>query len=404
MNQVRNHIITDNSLTVVFDDGMVPLASSHRHFGKVRSALLDGDHDKVCLLLDVATRIKESSKGRFEVVDDTVVIDNEQLPETLAKRLIQFVDNDLDTTPLVALWMNVRKNRSEESKRDLFSFLDHLGITITTDGCFIAYKRVRGDFRDVKTGKLLYILLQEMSIPWEDVDPDRNNHCSHGLHAATFEYADKFYPNGILIEVKINPKDVVAVPIDYNGQKMRVCKMIPLRVCDGMREEPLYVEEDADYDVDEEYEDKEDELDDDIEDEEDDDIEDVEDDDDEGFDDEEDNGNEELVVDEKLVPVSADCRVNIPASLVKQVWPNAAVSGPVASPKKVVITVYEHKLLVGDKVIGQDGEVLEAFIDHHYNIRIFKSALVAAGLDKHAMLKAIVVGKPGENQYIRVFV
>jgi hypothetical protein len=37
------------------------------------------------------------------------------------------------------------------------------------------------------------------------------------------EYA-KGYSGDILVEVIISPKDVVSVPIDYNNQKMRVCR------------------------------------------------------------------------------------------------------------------------------------------------------------------------------------
>jgi len=419
MNQVKSHIITDNSLTVVFDDGVLPLASSHRHFNQVRSALLDEDHDTVRRLLDVATRIKESSAGRFQVVNDIVVIDDEQLPETLARRLIQFVDSDLDTTPMVAFWENLRKNRSVESKKDLFNFLDHLGIVITVDGCFIAYKRVDNNFRDFQTGTLDHTPPREVSMPWDDVNPDRNVTCAAGLHAATYDYANTMYQNGILIEVKINPRDVVAVPIDYDGQKMRVCKLLSLRVCAGMREEPLYV---GDIQYDEESDDNEDEFEDEDEDENEDDDDDNDNDDDDdnddegSFDDEEDgdkNDDEQLISDTDFdsVLVSADCRINIPASLVKQIWPNVDVNPPSpACNPRVEVTVYEEKILIGETAIGENGDfdLYEAFIDRHFNIRVPKSAVVAAGLDKYSTVKivAILGGEKADatDQYIRVFV
>jgi hypothetical protein len=58
----------------------------------------------------------------------------------------------------------------------------------------------------------------------KDCDPDRKNACSRGLHVAAFSYAHDQYSNGNLIEVKVNPRDVVAVPEDHNNEKMRVCE------------------------------------------------------------------------------------------------------------------------------------------------------------------------------------
>jgi len=41
---------------------------------------------------------------------------------------------------------------------------------------------------------------------------------------AAFSYAHDQYSNGNLIEVKVNPMNVVAVPEDHNNEKMRVCE------------------------------------------------------------------------------------------------------------------------------------------------------------------------------------
>jgi hypothetical protein len=57
---------------------------------------------------------------------------------------------------------------------------------------------------------------------------------------AAFEYADKFYSNGHLMEIKVNPKNVVAVPTDYNQQKMRVCEYEVMAEYKGPRVEQLY--------------------------------------------------------------------------------------------------------------------------------------------------------------------
>jgi hypothetical protein len=44
------------------------------------------------------------------------------------------------------------------------------------------------------------------------------------VHAGSFEYATKHFGGGKTILIKINPKNIVSVPTDYNGGKMRVCE------------------------------------------------------------------------------------------------------------------------------------------------------------------------------------
>src|SRR5690606_24725742 len=91
-----------------------------------------------------------------------------------------------------------------------------------------------------------------------------NNTCSFGLHVACFDYAKGFGPR--LIEVKVNPADVVCVPTDYNGTKMRVCKFEVIQECQAIRDEVLYNYEtpedneelDVDFDEYEMFEDEDD--------------------------------------------------------------------------------------------------------------------------------------------------
>ena len=71
------------------------------------------------------------------------------------------------------------------------------------------------------------------------VDADRERTCSFGLHVAAFSYASNF-TGGILLEVEVNPRDVVAVPPDYNQQKMRVCRYRVLRRAENEIQELVY--------------------------------------------------------------------------------------------------------------------------------------------------------------------
>jgi hypothetical protein len=68
-----------------------------------------------------------------------------------------------------------------------------------------------------------------VEIPRNQVDEDSNRTCSHGLHVANWNYAHTQFASSdassdIMLEVEVNPADVVAIPTDYNNAKMRVCK------------------------------------------------------------------------------------------------------------------------------------------------------------------------------------
>jgi hypothetical protein len=137
------------------------------------------------------------------------------------------VRNNKPYEPLVKFWRNIQQNPSVESKKDLFAFLEANKMTITDDGCFIAYKKVtrkNGKLVDCRTRSMSNEIGETVSMPREEVDSNRNVTCSSGLHVAAYNYAQFSYEGLVLLQVKVNPIDVVSVPIDYGKQKMRVCK------------------------------------------------------------------------------------------------------------------------------------------------------------------------------------
>lgn len=97
------------------------------------------------------------------------------------------------------------------------------------------------------------------------VNEDATQTCSHGLHVANWDYAHNVYSAGsdaVMLEVEVNPADVVAVPVDYNQAKMRVCKYKVLGVVTQPHEDGvnLRVTDPENYDLDEEEEEEEDEA------------------------------------------------------------------------------------------------------------------------------------------------
>lgn len=240
MSRFKNYLVTSGSVVIVTDTGLIPVDKANPLFGKIVKALTSRAFDVLEDLIDASKRITKYSNGQFWVKDGVVMIGENTLPEALSKRLLSLVDSGLDATPLVKFWENLTLNPSEDSKKDLYAFLEHNGIPITEDGCFIAYKRVREDFKDHHTGTVDHSEGKSPSMPRSECDGDRRNTCSRGLHVAAFRYAHDMYSNGHLLECKVNPKDVVAVPVDYDNEKMRVCDLTVLKISAGPRKELVY--------------------------------------------------------------------------------------------------------------------------------------------------------------------
>lgn len=180
-------------------------------------------------LFGKAKRISDATKGlfRIDVVTGQVFIGNEELPKVLAKKLLGLYDSNAPYEPLIRFWEKLKKNPDERIRQQLYGFLQASHIPLTPDGSFLAYKAVNninGHLWDKYTGKIRHDIGDHPKMPREEVDSNPNRTCSHGLHVASHHYAKYEYGGDVVIEIKVSPEHVCAVPTDYSNQKMRVCK------------------------------------------------------------------------------------------------------------------------------------------------------------------------------------
>lgn len=251
MSKVNYHI-TQNSVTVNFEGKTLSIARGDQRFAKVISAIKEGRLDEIPEIVDISAAF---AKDGFKLVDGQVVTPTgEALPVELNARIIEFQREGLPFQHLLKFWDNLKQNPSFRSREQLFKFLEHNGHPLTDDGCFIAYRGVTEDFKDKHTGTFDNSPGAICEMPREQVDDDPTRTCSAGLHAAAWGYASNWSEKRV--EVKINPRDVVAVPVDYNGEKMRVCKFEVIQVCEKPLEnqalyghENQYSESNEDTDV-----------------------------------------------------------------------------------------------------------------------------------------------------------
>ena len=241
MSQYVPFLVSPTQITLTLDGETLVIYSTNKHHDAMLDAIKDSDWQAVRDLADTVKRIEVESDGLITVNDENeILIDDEEAPQVLKDRIMEFADQGLPYEPIKLFWENLKENPSFRARRDLFSFLDHNGHPITEDGCFIAYKRVRDDFKDCHSGTFDNSPGAIIQMDRNSVDDDPTRTCSSGLHVANMNYAQNFYGGGRLLYCKVNPRDVVAIPVDYDNEKMRCCRYEVLSEAEGERREALY--------------------------------------------------------------------------------------------------------------------------------------------------------------------
>lgn len=250
-----NHIITDNTVTVNFDGKTKVFHKGSEEFSLLILAIKEGRFDDVPSIACPEDRVATFSEGFIEVRDGVIHIDGEPVPSGLSDRILRFEAQGLPYLPLVNFARNLRENTSYQTTQALFRFLESHHYPITDDGHFIAYKGVRTDFTDCYSGTIDNSVGKVVQMRRNLVNEDQSQTCSYGLHVSDYAYAHGGYgggARGVTVEVKVHPRDVVAVPHEYGNSKMRVCRYEVVGVSVGEHDEELLRDdsyEDADDDA-----------------------------------------------------------------------------------------------------------------------------------------------------------
>jgi len=236
---VNYHLLKD-SIVVNFKGTTVSLEKESDTGQKIIDLLRKGDNEAIIHYLTHGALLSRVNKKEsdFDIVDGAIYSNGVLVESYIASRILELQELGLPIDPLLNFWKKVQKNPSRESKKDLFRFVEHNNFPITNDGNFIAYKKVGGDFKDLHTRQIDNSPGKIVEMNRKDVNGDRNQTCSRGLHVASYNYAKFDYggradSNHIMLEIEVDPMDVVSVPVDYGSQKCRTCRYIVLGVCNG---------------------------------------------------------------------------------------------------------------------------------------------------------------------------
>lgn len=234
MQKTVAQIRTRNAVTVVVNNRSFTATSDHTNYSEILRRLDAKEYSGLESLFNPTAAMKHLTRGKLVVNQNGITYDGVQLHSVLVSRILEMVQAGKDVQPMVNFLENLMQNPSARSVEELYNFLEHKNLPITEDGCFLAYKAVRSDFYDIYSGTILNAIGTVIQFERNKVDDNCNRTCSYGLHVGSIEYVRWYkHADSKVLIVKVNPKHVVSVPTDHNGQKVRVERYEILSLYEG---------------------------------------------------------------------------------------------------------------------------------------------------------------------------
>lgn len=218
-------IVQGSNVTVVIDGKPHTVAKTHVSYAKVVDAIKAGDWATVKNIIDPVKVVLNYGRGNVSIQGDKLFWKGEPFAGVLATRMISMLEDGFSIEPMVLFMENLMKNPSKRSVDELYGFLEKNSLPITPDGYFLAYKKVRNDFKDIHSGTMDNSPGTVVEMERNRVDDNKDKTCSTGLHFCGMSYLPHFGGGDArTVIVKIDPADVVSIPSDYNGAKGRACR------------------------------------------------------------------------------------------------------------------------------------------------------------------------------------
>lgn len=245
------YIMSKDAITVMVNGAPATVREGQINFVTLRDAIRNRDWLAVPDLVNPKAAVERFATGRVTVQNGEVLLDGEVLHNAVTGRILDMVSEGFDADPLMKFLERLMQNPSRTAVNELYLWLEGTRLPITEDGCFMAYKKVRDDYKDFYTGKVLnkpaalmtdadleYIQTVQgnvtvtvedgvttLSMPRNKVDDNRDRTCSYGLHFCSLSYLPAYYGGqGRVLLVKIDPADVVSIPSDYDNAKGRAMR------------------------------------------------------------------------------------------------------------------------------------------------------------------------------------
>ena len=211
-----------NFINIIVDGKTFTADKTCPNFAKAAQLCMEDKLEEALSQINIAKAVQVYMHGSIKVEGDVVTYKDMVIDSGLTKRIIDAMALGQPFEHLVKFFENLMANPSYRAVTELFGFLQHNDIELTKDGCFIAFKRVNADYTDMHSGKFDNSPGKVVKMARNMVNEDSNQTCSAGLHVAAKSYLPHYGGGrGTIVSCKVNPRDVVAIPVDYKNAKMR---------------------------------------------------------------------------------------------------------------------------------------------------------------------------------------
>lgn len=219
----------DKQLTVHFANGDVAVwSATNPEMPHILELCKNAQWGEIEILHNVNKAIMKSKSVVVE--KDTMKIDGVTVvnTDTPIMKFIKILQEkgviDSEINRIKPFLENMFKNPFIDAVQEIYDYCKAMDFEITDDGCFLAYKNVRSDLGSIfDNGATKHKIGEYTEVKMYDTE--RTNTCSKGLHFCSKSYL-QHYVGEVTIIVKINPRDVVSIPVDYNFAKGRCRKYL----------------------------------------------------------------------------------------------------------------------------------------------------------------------------------
>lgn len=227
-----------------------PINSYHPNFERILAGLRAGDPN-VWTLFNVADGVLNAFKQiseRYAWDGESILFDGDPQHSTFTELLERVMKSgDLSGLSAIAKFgEKLASNPNLHSREQTYDWLAAHEFQITQDGDVVGYKGLVGGQDDEwrsyassqekgrPSGFVNGVPVPELSripqkpgdvvtLPRSEVAHDPSQACKRGLHVATKGYAATY---GTVHFVYVNPRDIVSVPTDGGGEKVRACRYV----------------------------------------------------------------------------------------------------------------------------------------------------------------------------------
>lgn len=227
---VNGQSIEINKKSILFGQALTALQNANQAMNEGNATLQKTYADQLMSMRSVGDFLLKAISA-FSIVNSQLFYNNADVSlrvgDVVTTRIIDALSKgDFDVQAHLKFIENILLNPNPEIAYELYQFLETHNLALTDDGCFFAFKNIRGDWKDIYSNSFDHSIGAIVRMEREKCDSVRTNTCSHGLHFCSKSYLSHYShaDNGKTIIVKVNPKDVVAIPVDYGFAKGRACE------------------------------------------------------------------------------------------------------------------------------------------------------------------------------------